>query len=304
VRADVSVAICTYDRPLLLQRLLDAVSSVARIDASGDRIAIVVVDDSPNGSALPIAERARDTFAEVAYVHTGSGDISTARNAALSKGVELAPFVVCVDDDCVPQPAWLAALLRVANVWAADIVVGHRQFVPTDSSPSWLRREPFLRENPEYPDGSVPVVGNMANVLIRSSWLVSSGVRFNPELGRLGGEDMVFFADARAAGAEIRFAADSVVFEPCDSRRSTFRYQLWRQTWLGNNEAQISARTGEFGRARLALRGLRRVARGMGWPLRAFGHRRSPELRWAVALAASGVGLIMGAVGIEIAHRS
>ena len=251
-----------------------------------------------------MADRARDTFPEVVYVHTASGDISTARNAALSTGVELAPFVVCVDDDCVPQPGWLAELLRVENESDAAIVVGHHQFVPTESSPTWLRREPFLQEHPLYEDGAVPVVGNMSNVLIRSSWLASTGVRFNPDLGRLGGEDMVFFADAKAAGAEIRFAAGSVVFEPCDARRSTFRYQLWRQVWLGNNEAQINARTGELRRSRLAVRGLRRVARGLVWPLRALAKNRRLELRWALALAASGVGLVAGAAGVQMAHRA
>jgi succinoglycan biosynthesis protein ExoM len=302
--ADVAVAICTYNRPHLLQRLLSAISNVVRVDAPDLRIAIVVVDDSPAGNAHPIAEAARDSFTEVVYVNTASGDISTARNAALSAGMRLCPFVVCVDDDCVPQPGWLSALLGVANEWSAAIVVGHHQFVATDESPEWLRREPFLQEHPLYEDGAVPVIGNMSNVLIRSSWLSSSGVRFNPDLGRIGGEDMVFFADARAAGAEIRFAAESLVCEPCDAARSTFRYHLWRQAWLGNNEAQINARTGELRRGRLALRGLRRIVRGLLWPARALSSRGRPELRWAIALAASGIGLVSGAIGVEMAHRS
>jgi glycosyltransferase involved in cell wall biosynthesis len=304
MNADVAVAICTYNRPLLLERLLEATSSVARADAPDVRISIVIVDDSPAGNARPIAERARDMFADVVYVHTASGDISTARNAALAEGVKLSPFVACVDDDCVPQPGWLTALLRVAGERNAAIVVGHHRFVPTDESPQWLRREPFLQEHPLYEDGAVPVIGNMSNVLIRSSWLSSSGVRFNPHLGRLGGEDMVFFADARASGAEIRFAADSLVFEPCDARRSTFRYQLWRQAWLGNNEAQINARAGNLRRSRLALRGLRRIVRGSCWPFRALADRGRPELRWSIALAASGIGLLTGAAGLELAHRS
>src|SRR5262249_55158328 len=146
--AHVTVAICTYERPHLLQRLLDAVSKVARNELPDTRIAIVVVDDSADGSARPVADRARETFGELVYVHTASGDISTARNTALTEGGRLGRFVVCVDDDCVPQPGWLSELLRVENESSAAIVVGHHQFVPTESSPRWLRREPFLQEHP------------------------------------------------------------------------------------------------------------------------------------------------------------
>jgi hypothetical protein len=115
---------------------------------------------------------------------------------------------------------------------------------------------------------------------------------------------MVFFAAAKAHGAGIRYAAHSAVLEPCDAHRSSFRYQCWRQAWLGNNEAHISARTGEHGRARLAVRGLRRMLRGLTWPFVAYRRHRRPELRWAVALVASGAGLVAGAAGIEMAHRS
>jgi hypothetical protein len=198
----------------------------------------------------------------------------------------------------------LAELLRVAGQFEADLVVGHRQFVPTAHSPSWLRQEPFLLENERYEDGAIPTVGNVANVLISSSWLRRSGVEFHHELGRLGGEDMVFFDAARRSGAEIRFAARSVVTEPCDERRSTLRYQLWRQAWLGNNEAHIDQRTREYGRLRLVLRGCRRLVRGLGWPFVSMQRHRTLQLRWAMGLVASGGGLIAGALGLEMRHRS
>jgi succinoglycan biosynthesis protein ExoM len=302
--AFVAVAICTYNRPVLLGRLIDEVGAIARADAPDRRVPIVVVDDSPDGSAREVVERASHAGADVHYTHSASGDISTARNTAVCAAAGLAPFVACVDDDCIPQPGWFAESFAVANEWNATIVVGHRQFVATDHSPRWLRDEPFLDENERYPDGSVPTVGNMANVLIRSSWFLDSGVRFRPDLGRLGGEDMVFFADAKASGAEIRFAARSVVLEPCDARRSTFRYQMWRQAWLGNNEAHISARTGDHGRVRLAVRGGRRILRGVAWPVVSFARTRRFQLRWAAALVASGAGLVAGACGVEMIHRS
>ena len=299
----IAVAICTYNRPRLLGSLLETVEAIRRADLGDGGIHVVVVDDSPTGSARTVVEAAGPP-GTVHYRATAAGDISLARNTAVATAAALAPFVVCIDDDCLPQPGWLSELMRVANETDAAIIVGHRRFVPSEESPRWLRHEPFLQENELYPDGAVPVIGNMANVLIRSAWLVDSGIRFRTDLGRLGGEDMVFFADARAAGAEIRFAARSVVLERCDANRSTYRYQLWRQLWLGNNEAQINARTGDLGRARLCLRGLRRALRGVVWPIRCLLQRRRPQLRWSLALVASGAGMVAGAAGVRFTHRS
>jgi hypothetical protein len=265
-------------------------------------VPVVVVDDSDTGTARSVVDASRGTM-DVRYVHTGASDISTARNAAVVTAAGLARYVACIDDDCVPTDGWLPELLRIAET-GADIVVGHRQFVANEDAPTWLKTEPFLQENALYADGSVPTVGNIANALIRSEWLRTSGVRFRSDLGHLGGEDMVFLSDASAAGAETRFAARSVVLEPCDARRGSYRYQLWRQFWLGNNEAQIADRVGMVNRPRLLLRGARRVGRGLVWPIGAVAHRGRLEGHWAFALVMSGAGLVLGAMGVAVRHRS
>src|SRR5690349_18786435 len=301
--APVAVAICTYNRPLLLDRLIVAVVAIAAAEFPDQRVPVVVVDDSREGSARSVVESSPHAET-LRYVHTASGDISVARNAAVSTASELAPFVVCVDDDCTPQPGWLRELLTVADESGAAIVAGHHRYVVDGDAPRWLSEQPFLLEHEEYEDGSVPAVGNMSNVLIRSTWFRSSGVRFRRDLGRLGGEDMVFFADAKAQGAEIRFSARSLVLEPRDAGRMTLRYHLWRQAWLGNNEAHIALRTGTYGRSRLAARGVRRALRGIAWPVISFGRNRSPQFQWALALIASGLGLVTGAAGVEMSHRS
>jgi succinoglycan biosynthesis protein ExoM len=298
----VAVAICTYNRPDQLRRLLDLIAVRAPEELPGSSVTVVVVDDSKDGNARHIVEDPSRPCRTL-YANTASGNISTARNAAISGGADAAEFVACIDDDCVPEPGWLSESCRVMKQFRADVVVGHRAFVPSDASPKWLHREPFLFENEPYADGSVPVSGNTANVMIRSSWLRQSEVRFRTEMGSVGGEDMVFFADARAAGAEIRFASRSTVLEPCDAKRSTLRYHLWRQMWLGNNEALINHRTRAATRGRLVLRGLRRMASGLTWPWSA---RRSGSVqwRWGLGRVASGVGLVAGVVGVEMRHRS
>ncbi|MDO8361985.1 MAG: glycosyltransferase family 2 protein [Actinomycetota bacterium] len=301
----VVVAVCTFRRNSQLAALIERIDGLAGTEVADGTIAMVVVDDSPEGGAAEVVARLRaDVAMPLEYRHTASADIAIARNCAIETAMALGEFVACLDDDCVPDPGWLRELLRVARARHADIVVGHRVFFAAPEAPSWLSSEPFLEENALYADESVPSSGNTANVLLRSGWLAASGVRFRAEFGKVGGEDMVFFADAGAVGAEIRFAAGSVSHEPCDGRRATFRYQLWRQAWLGNNEAVINRSTHAVAPLRLLLRGAKRTARGVLHPVIRLAHRSSPQFRWALAFAGRGVGLILGVFGVRVQHRS
>ncbi len=301
----VAIAICTYRRPAQLHELL---RTIAESESAKDGVvsAIVVVDDSPEREAAAVVSAARASLGPdvtLRYESTASGDVSVARNRAISVARELAPYVACIDDDCLPRAGWVPELLRIARSTGAAIVVGHRQFVAPDDAPRWLRSEPFLAENAQYPDASDPTLGNVANVLLRSGWLADHQVAFRRELGVTGGEDMVFLADARAAGAQVRFAASSVVLEPLDPARCTLSYQLWRQMWLGNNEAEIDRQTGAVGGIRLLLRGGRRVGRGLAHPFVRLAGRRAPQWRWALALAGNGVGLMLGVGGVRMRHH-
>jgi succinoglycan biosynthesis protein ExoM len=301
----VAIAICTYNRSAELRSLLRRVATLASVDLGGaERFRIVVVDDSRDSNAAPIIDEFRaEVGTIVELIKTASGDVSKARNAAITAASADTDFVVCIDDDCLPHPGWLAALLVVAEATSADVIVGHRQFVAPDDAPRWLREEPFAVENALYPDRSDPTFGNTANVMIRSAWLRSSNVAFRKELGRSGGEDMVFVDDARKKGAIVRFAAGSVVDEPYDRGRTTLGYHLWRQMWLGNNEAAINGHTHELSRARLVLRGARRCLSGLARPVRRVATGESAQLRWALARILSGIGLIAGAAGLRVSHH-
>ena len=290
-RQIVTVAVCTFRRNDLLISLVHTVDRLVATEAPDASVGMLVVDDSPEGDAAETVEALRDHVGvALTYGASAAADISIARNYALQRAAQGSNFVACLDDDCVPHEGWLRELLRVADGQQADIVVGHRQFVAATTAPRWLRRQPFLAENLHYADGSVPVSGNTANMLVRSSWLSSSGVSFRSEMGAVGGEDMVFFADAEKVGANIRFSSGSVCDEPCDGKRATFRYQAWRQVWLGNNEAVINRTTRQFTHTRMAVRGTKRVVFGLTHPVVQLLRRQSPQLHWAVALTGSGIG--------------
>ncbi|MCE9621057.1 MAG: glycosyltransferase [Actinomycetia bacterium] len=301
----VTVAVCTFRRNDLLTSLVQTVAALAANEVPDGAVRLLIVDDSPESGAAEVVDNLRHNVAiTLDYFASAAADISIARNHALQLGAVASDFLACLDDDCVPNPGWLRELLRIADANTADVVVGHRQFVAAPNAPRWLSEQPFLAENLHYVDGSVPTHGNTANMLVRSSWLQSSRVRFRSEMGTAGGEDMVFFSDAANAGANIRFAANSICDEPCGGKRATLRYQLWRQFWLGNNEAVINAMTHHVTRLRLAARASKRILAGATHPLRRLLRRQAPQWRWAVALTGSGVGLLVGVAGVHLRHRS
>lgn len=301
----VTVAVCTFRRNELLASLVRTIDGLAATEVPGGSLRMLIVDDSPEAGAADVVAHLNDSVGvAVDYFASSAADIATARNHAIQRGAAGSDHVACLDDDCVPKPGWLRELLRIADTQQADVVVGHRQFAAAPGAPNWLSEQPFLIENLQYADGSVPTVGNTANMLVRSSWLRSSGVRFRSEMGAVGGEDMVFFSDAASAGANVRFAAKSICDEQCDGRRATFRYQAWRQFWLGNNEAVINRTTQQTSHARLVGRGAKRVLSGVTHPLVRLVHRQSPQWRWAFARTGSGVGLLLGVAGVHLRHRS
>ena len=305
-RADpyrVAVGICTYHREQVVVDLIERIADLICREGPSDT-AIVVVDDSPDATAeVPIRAVAARLRVRVDYIAVRAQNIAIARNAAIAATAAIGHYVVCIDDDCVPSEGWLRELVRVADTHQAEMVIGHHEYVPGPDAPRWIRADTFLMDHAVYPDESVTEGSSTASFLIRSDWLRSSGVAFRNAFGRSGGEDMVFFADARAAGATVRFAAKSVVREPYTGGRTTFRYQLWRQVWMGNNEAAINRRTQQWTSRRLVLRGLRRAASGAVLPARQLFRREPVDVRWSIAIVGKGLGLVLGVLGIELNHR-
>jgi GT2 family glycosyltransferase len=115
---DIAVVVATRDRAELLLRLLDA---LARQEASRN-FEVVIVDD---GSSDATFERAKGAAASLPYpLRVLRQDESTGPAAARNRGwrAASAPVIVFTDDDCVPEPAWLRAL--VTAVAGADLAAG------------------------------------------------------------------------------------------------------------------------------------------------------------------------------------
>jgi succinoglycan biosynthesis protein ExoM len=305
-RTSVAVYICTFERNELLTRLLEALERVAEHAASVADVGAVVADDNPDGRAKVVAAAWQDRFPlGVQYVHVGLRNISAARNAGIEIAMRSAAWTAMTDDDCIPDPGWITALLDVQRRTGAGAVVGRTVKELTAETPRWLRDQPFARLGQlDSTDGAEVAVGATNNSMIESRFLVDHpAVRFDRDMGVIGGEDMVFFHRAREAGLEIRYARDAVVAEVEQPARRTLRYQIRIHYWLGNSESVTNLRLGYATRSRLIARSGRRMLSAALRPLRRLLTGRPPHLRYAAARLAMGAGGLAGAAGIRVRHH-
>jgi glycosyltransferase involved in cell wall biosynthesis len=130
----VSIAVCTRDRAGVVGRAVrGAVAEASRNDAE-----VVAVDNaSTDATPTVLASIATQAGGRVRVVREDEVGLSAARNRALAEA--RGEVVVYLDDDAVPRPGWLDALL--APYAAPDTVcVGGPVVLRFDgSAPAWLR---------------------------------------------------------------------------------------------------------------------------------------------------------------------
>jgi hypothetical protein len=209
-----------------------------------------------------------------------------------------------IDDDCEPQPNWLCEFLDVLETTGADCVTGPMYLRVPPGSPAWLLKQPFFDDvRLDLSDRESMNIAATNNSIIRAAFLRDHpDIRFDPDLGRLGGEDMVFYRTAFNAGLQIRFARSAGVWgnEPAD--RATFKHQVRYRFWLGNTEFITNSYFGGTSRSWLFLRGAKRLVLALGRPVHRLAHGEEPQLRYCVASIAGAVGLICGTLGFKKHH--
>lgn len=303
VRCRLAVLVCTYNRPHRLRHLLDRLEEVRALGAT-EPFRCVVVDDSPEGSAKDaVGEWLQGSRAlDVSYVFHGSRNISLARNAAAASA-EDAEWWFLLDDDGSPPLEWMTTLLDAQARSGADLICGGVRYVPPDGAPDWLQRQGFLDVN-HYLEDAEPEFGCLANALLRASWWREHPeVRFRPEFGVRGGEDLVFLIDARRAGLSVSWTEQAVVEEDLPSERATLRYQLRRKLWTGNVNTIIDLELGVRSRVRLAGRALLKAAHVLRDTVDGLLSTHQPEGRRRLGQAVFVVGMVLAIVGIDIDHE-
>lgn len=230
--AKVDICICTFRRPFLSETL----RSIARLESAGHDVRVIIADNDETPSARNLVEGSRAELPfPLIYLHAPAANISIARNACLETANS--DYVAFVDDDEVVSPGWLRALLERAEATGAAAVLGPVRAVYGPDAPDWMAVGDFHSTMPVVVDGAIRT-GYTCNVLIR--WIEPfRSIRFDPSLGRTGGEDTAFFYRITQLGGQIEYAADASVEEPVPPQRATMAWLMRRRLRFGQTHGML-----------------------------------------------------------------
>lgn len=254
---DVVVVIPTFRRP---DRLSHAIQEVRKqIDEgpapeSGLTFEVLVIDNDPARSGHGVAE-----VNDARYVSEARPGIAAVRNRALVE-CSKSRAIVFIDDDEVPQPAWLKNLVAMYLSTDATAVAGKVvTLFPSDVDPWVAASGAFLR--PTRTQGQSMREAATNNLLIDVAGVHRLAIRFDERFGLTGGSDSMFTRQLTARGGTIRWAEDAVVTEQEEAIRFTRRWVLMRTFRFGNTAARVDIALAESAGMRVAQR-LRAAARG------------------------------------------
>jgi succinoglycan biosynthesis protein ExoM len=232
ISRQISVAVCviTYRRPEGLGRLLEAFT---KLDVDPEAIVptFVIVDNDAEESARAVVEGAAELTRLVYAVEPERG-IPFARNRAVREAAGC-DFVVFIDDDEIPEPAWLTELVATQQRTGADVVTGPVLPVFEEPPAAWVDAGGFF-ERPRFPPDAVIPYATTSSVLISRPLLDRYPKPFNEAMRFTGGTDTHLFLRLHKDGAVIVWADGAVVSETFPASRTTLRWILARQYRRGN----------------------------------------------------------------------
>jgi GT2 family glycosyltransferase len=211
---DVVVGIVTHRRPASLQTLLERLAVLRFPGRAAPSISVVVVDNSPDLEGRAVVDRASASgLVPVDYVPLGAGNIASGRNEVLRVACGQAPLIALIDDDELPDIEWLHHLLVARHRTAADVVTGPVVADYPAGAPEWLSRSGFhSMAGPST--GRWVDEAYTCNVLVSRDLVRRLALRFDEALGVSGGEDQLFFRQAREGGPVCWFGGRSCVTLP------------------------------------------------------------------------------------------
>lgn len=262
---ELSICICTYKRPDLLRRLLQAILTQTLRDVAME---VVVVDNDSLQSASAVLNEMVDSFdGALKVLALANSNISLARNAAIAAAS--GNWIVMIDDDEVPVSDWLEQLLNVQKTEQADVVFAPVLPEYSEATPLWIREGGYF-DRRRMPTGTKidHRDARSGNVLIRRSTLQAIAASqkdgigpFDPAYGTTGGEDTMLFRRLDKLGAVMVWCDEAPAHEFIPAERATAKWLLQR-----------SYRTGQlFIRTELAMQiGTSKTAAALMLSARAF----------------------------------
>ena len=212
MKLDVSVVICSRDRPALLA---DAVAAVLRGDAAPAEIVVVDQSRQPHPT---LATHAEPT---VRYIHTHTVGVSRSRN----RGIAVAQYdrVALIDDDVLVAPDWLRLLIgALAESERDTVVTGSVLEIPGSGADAFAPSTTVSVTPSVYrgrQDQDVLYTGNMALNRAILKRVGGFDERLGPGTRFPAAEDNDLAFRLLDAGIAVRFVPEAVVY-----------HRAWRST--------------------------------------------------------------------------
>jgi len=231
--AAVCVVVPTYQRARLLARTVEA---LVRVEAPSGGFEVVVVDDGSDSDQVTTVQGLLSDKPGFRLLRKENAGPAAARNAGV--GSSGAPLVAFLDDDCAPAPDWLLRLVTALDEAGEGTGAVGGRVLPAPPT-NWVSR--FCAAT-EYSSGIQPVFENAAtaNACYKRAVLDELG-GFDESFRFPGGDDPDLSLRARAAGYELVFVPDAVVYHAELESYRDFVAHMYRR---GLGEARLGRKAG------------------------------------------------------------
>lgn len=327
-----TIAMLTYRRnDYLAQVIPELLAQADDVCDAQTTVSVLIVDNDPQAGARAVVEAARAALggeqpeaaessgaadldaaatSRLVYVHEPEPGIVAGRNRALSQA-HGSDALVFIDDDEIPSPGWLKALVSTWRAQGCAAVTGPTPPTFEVDPSAWVVASGAF-DSWEAADGAQVRSADTGNLLLDLAVVEGLGLRFDPRYGLTGGEDSLFTRQLTRAGGVIRFAAGAVVTKRVPAARARRTWVLERSLRSGSSWARVRIDTaapdgGASGRlARLRLRlgyGAKGLAKaGIDGARAGVARIRGDvpaQARYEVS-SRGGLGMVVGALGVHV----
>ncbi len=227
----ICVCLCTCDR----QDMLPALFAALAAQTLPGSLTVFVADNGAEPADTVVAGLGSEALTPV-YRRVAEPGVTPARNAAMALAVDAGfDYLAFLDDDEVPEPAWLEELVKTALAERCDIVCGPVEPVFGGPPPAWALAGRFFCKSGETLCSS--------NLLLRAGALPADRRNwFYPEFGTTGGGDREFLKRLVDGGARSAVAPRALVREHVPVARLALGYMFRRGLRDGMTDVQILKR--------------------------------------------------------------
>lgn len=241
----ISVVVCTLKRPHYLRKALEG---LARQTLAPDRFEVLVIDNGPDAETARVAAEFADSSVSPRYAIESRRGLSHARNRGWREA--RGEFVAYLDDDAVPDRAWLENAVSVLGERDEALGMLGGQVIPIWEAerPAWLSDGLLgyltmvdLGPGRRTVDSLTGIVG--ANMIVPRRLLEATG-GFSIRLGRKGrsllsNEELYLKRRLADMGYHALYASEVRVEHHVACERLSRRWFLRRLYWQGRSDAMV-----------------------------------------------------------------